>query len=189
MLNRKVVSIQNGIAGVFVFLSLLVSTAASAQAPFIGEIRMFSGNYCPKGWMEADGRELKISNHQALYSLLSNYYGGDGRVNFRLPDLRGRVAMGLGQGPGLSHYTLGETGGRENVTLSTQEMPSHSHGVSATKEAGSNNASVAAGAEGKGEVLEQPVQSAGMSMPHENRPPYLVVRYCVNTDGMYPSRP
>ena len=189
MFNWKVGSTKNAIVGILCLFPLLPIHAAYAQEPYLGEIRMFAGIYCPDKWMEADGRVLDIAQNQALYSLLGNTYGGDGRKVFRLPDLRGRVAIGLGQGPGLSAYRQGMTGGAETVTLSAQEMPAHSHGISTTEELGTSEANVAAGVEGKGGVVTQPVQTAGGSMPHENRPPYLAVRYCVCVDGIYPSRP
>ena len=98
--------------------------------PFIAEIRMFAGNFAPRGWAFCEGQLLSIPQHQALFSLLGTMYGGDGRTTFGLPDLRGRVPMGVGQGPGLSNHPQGQKGGQETVTLTTNEIPSHNHGVS-----------------------------------------------------------
>jgi microcystin-dependent protein len=99
--------------------------------PFLGQVIIFAGNFAPKGWAFCNGQLLAISQYTALFSLLGTTYGGDGRTTFGLPDLRGRVAVSAGQGPGLSNYTLGEQTGTETVTLSTQQMPQHNHIVNA----------------------------------------------------------
>src|SRR2546423_9596681 len=95
--------------------------------PFVAEIRMFAGNFAPKGWATCDGQLLPISQNTALFSLLGTYYGGDGKSNFALPDLQGQTPIGQGQGAGLSERFLGEAGGTDNVTLLTSEMPLHNH--------------------------------------------------------------
>lgn len=148
---------------------------------------MFAVIYCPSKWMEADGRTLPIETNQALYSLLGTSFGGDGKETFRLPDLRGRVAIGAGGAPRLSPYQLGQVGGSESVTLTIEEMPTYSHGISASEKAGTGTDNVAGGTDGDVEVLTEPVQAAGMA--HENRPPYQVLRYCICTDGEYPRHP
>src|SRR4051812_13799177 len=99
---------------------------------FVGEIRAFPFNFAPDGWALCDGQLLSISQNTALFSLLGTYYGGDGRSTFALPDLRGRVPLGFDQGPGLSYYSLGESGGAERVTLLVSEMPVHSHQLEAS---------------------------------------------------------
>ena len=99
---------------------------------FLGEIRMFGGNFAPVGWAFCQGQLLPISQNTALFSLLGTTYGGDGVQTFALPDLQGRVPLGMGQGPGLSPYVEGQTGGAESFTLTTQQMPAHSHAVAAT---------------------------------------------------------
>src|SRR5271166_5833783 len=99
--------------------------------PFLGEIRIFGGTFAPLGWAFCQGQLLPIAQNTALFSLLGTTYGGDGVSNFALPDLRGRVPMGMGQGPGLSPYVQGQMGGAESVTLTTQQMPPHSHSVGA----------------------------------------------------------
>lgn len=95
--------------------------------PFIGQIIQFGGNFEPRGWAFCDGRLLPISQYSALFSILGTTYGGDGRTTFALPDLRGRVPIHHGKGPGLSDYRLGQKGGQENVTLNITQIPSHSH--------------------------------------------------------------
>lgn len=95
--------------------------------PFIGEIKMFGGNFAPRNWALCDGQLLPISEHQALFSLLGTTYGGDGRTTFALPDLRGRAALHFGQGAGLPNFVQGQRSGQTEVTLTTQEMPSHTH--------------------------------------------------------------
>lgn len=95
--------------------------------PFIGQVMIWSGNFQPRGWAYCDGRILSISSNTALFSLLGTEYGGDGRTTFALPDFRGRVHVGSGQGPGLSGYRVAQQGGREKVTLTTQQLTSHTH--------------------------------------------------------------
>src|SRR5438270_2669849 len=96
--------------------------------PFLGEIRMFGGNFAPRGWSLCNGQLLPIAQNTALFSLLGTTYGGNGQTTFALPDLRGRVPLHWGQGPGLSNYDLGEQTGTESVTLLSTQMPAHSHG-------------------------------------------------------------
>lgn len=99
---------------------------------FLAELRLFAGNYAPAGWALCDGRLLSISQNTALFALLGTTYGGNGTSNFALPDLRGRVAVGMGQGAGLSQYELGQQGGSETVTLAESNLPVHSHPISGT---------------------------------------------------------
>src|SRR4051794_10683767 len=95
--------------------------------PFIGEVIMFAGNFAPRGWALCQGQLLSIAQNTALFSILGTTYGGNGQTTFALPDLRGRVPLGQGQGPGLSSYVLGEVAGNENVTLISTQMPQHNH--------------------------------------------------------------
>src|SRR5512143_3908889 len=95
--------------------------------PFIGEIRMFGGNFAPAGWAFCDGSLLPISENDALFTLIGTTYGGDGQTTFALPDLRGRLPVHMGTGAGLSSFVIGEAGGVETVTLTTSQMPGHSH--------------------------------------------------------------
>src|SRR5438477_8882632 len=108
--------------------------------PFLGEIRMFGFNFAPVGWAMCNGQLLPISQNTALFSLLGTQYGGNGQSNFALPDLRGRVAMGFGQGPGLSPRVQGETGGEEAVVLTAATMPAHTHGLTGGGTAQGRNA-------------------------------------------------
>ena len=107
--------------------------------PFLAEIKMFAGNFSPRGWAFCNGQLMSINDNQALYSLLGTTYGGDGRTTFALPDLRGRVPIHPGHGPGLSDYALGEKGGTETVTLTQNQMPSHSHVAIANSTGGTAN--------------------------------------------------
>ena len=103
--------------------------------PFLGEIRAFGFTFAPRGWAMCQGQTMSISQNSALFSLLGTTYGGDGRVTFGLPDLRGRTAISLGQGPGLSTRTQGEQAGSEQVTLNAGQIPPHTHGVTASSQA------------------------------------------------------
>ena len=100
--------------------------------PFIGEIKMFAGNFAPRGWALCDGQLLAVSQNDALFSLFGTIYGGDGRTTFGLPDLRGRIPIHAGSGPGLSPRRLGAKGGAENVTLTTAQLPAHKHDIFAS---------------------------------------------------------
>lgn len=110
--------------------SVATPQAAMAQAdPFLGQLTLYPYSFCPRGWTEANGQLLQISSYTALFSLLGNVYGGDGRVTFGLPDLRGRVPLGFGQGPGLSNVLLGQRGGTESVAQNSTQLAPHSHGA------------------------------------------------------------
>jgi microcystin-dependent protein len=167
--------------------------------PFLGEIRLFPYNFAPRGWAFCAGQILAISQNTALFSLLGTTYGGNGQTTFQLPDLRGRVPNSAGQGPGLSSYTLGEQGGAENITLIAQQMPAHNHAV-AVNNSGSATGRPSGGYPGQtsgnayapnsdgSTFAPQAVSNAGGSQPHENRPPYLTLNYCIALEGIYPSR-
>lgn len=173
-------------------------TLAGAN-PFIGEIMWVGYNFCPRGWTEADGQLLPISENSALFSLYGTTYGGDGRTTFALPDLRGRVSIHAGQGPGLSVYPLGQKAGVEEVTLSANEMPAHNHTLNASGGAVDKNAAGSILGSPKKKIYDAPVTAsttlassamsdAGGGMSHENRPPYLTLRACVALTGVFPSR-
>ena len=100
-------------------------------SPFIGQITLFAGNFAPRGWAFCNGQLLSIAQNTALFSILGTTYGGNGQTTFALPDLRGRVPVHAGQGPGLSNYDLGQQGGAESVTLTTAQMPAHTHPANA----------------------------------------------------------
>ena len=167
--------------------------------PFIGEVMMFAGNFAPLGWADCNGQLLSINQNQALFSLLGTTYGGDGIQTFALPDLRGRTPVHAGSGPGMSTRTLGETGGSESVTLSAAQMPSHTHTLRAAAAAstGTPGSTVALAQTSGAKVYRAPsnpatmgngLASAGGGQPHDNRQPYLGVRFIMALEGIYPSR-
>jgi microcystin-dependent protein len=178
-------------------------TARAGAEPFIGELMLFGGNFCPRGWADASGQLLAVSQNEALFSLLGTMYGGDGRTTFGLPDLRGRVPLHAGQGPGLTNRHQGSRGGQETVTLSVTQMPSHSHALVGTsdlatqlvpqsnllasKERIRKYRSPAEGAD-LVDLSETSVGSTGNSQAHDNMPPYLTLRWCIALQGVYPSR-
>jgi microcystin-dependent protein len=168
--------------------------------PFIGEIRLFPYDFPPRGWAFCHGQLLSIAQNTALFALLGTTYGGDGRITFALPDLRGRVAVSSGEGPGLSAYELGGVGGVESVTLTEGEMPIHTHQVSANGRASSSSkpgnhylgrasSGTAYASTTNGTTLNlDAVVPAGGSQPHENRPPHLALNFCMALTGIFPSR-
>jgi microcystin-dependent protein len=178
--------------------------------PFVAEIRIFPFNFAPKGWAFCDGQLLPISQNTALFSLLGTTYGGDGKATFALPNLQGNVPMFYGQGPGLSLYDIGQTGGSSNVTLLATELPSHNHTVMATTVQGTSN-DPNGNMLGEGYFSNQttsgnlayytPATSpppvtmnanmiafAGNSFPHNNMMPYLTLNFCIALQGVYPPR-
>jgi microcystin-dependent protein len=163
--------------------------------PFIGQIMLFGGNFAPSGWALCNGQLLSIQQNTALFSILGTTYGGNGQTNFALPDLRGRVPMHFGQGPGLSNFTEGQVGGAETVTLTQLQMPTHTHPLNATDADQTtnrpNNAVFARGGfyAGTGDGTQMaPLPTAGGSQPHENHQPFLVMNYCIALLGIFPSR-
>lgn len=169
--------------------------------PFVAEIRIFPFNFAPKGWAFCNGQLMPISQNTALFSLLGTRYGGDGLSTFALPDLQGSVPMHQGQGPGLSNYFLGETGGVETVTLIQSEIPAHAHQASGAS--GSGPTSPAGNAWGALPGRTPPPMYAsgnptvnmgnalsitGTSLPHNNMQPYLALNFCVALQGIYPPR-
>jgi microcystin-dependent protein len=167
--------------------------------PFLGEIQLFGGNFAPRGWALCSGQLLPISQNDALYSLVGTTYGGDGQVTFGLPDLRGRRPVSQGQGPNLSNYVLGQVGGVEAVTLSTPELPGHTHQVLAV--AGTASASSPAAnawaawpdnqyttGSPSGQLAAASTAVAGGNQSHDNLSPYLVVNFIIALQGVYPSR-
>ena len=124
------------------FICLLNITESKAQETFLREIRMFAGNFAPRGWAFCEGQLMPIAQNQALFTLLGTIYGGDGRTTFALPDLRGRVAISAGRGPGLQDYRQGSIGGAEFRTLSIAQMPAHNHTATFTKTNGNANIAI-----------------------------------------------
>ena len=168
--------------------------------PFLGEIRMFAGNFAPRGWAFCDGQLLAVANNDALFSLLGTLYGGDGRTTFGLPDLRGRIPVHTGTGPGLSQRRLGAKGGAETETLTVNGLPAHHHiwqGYSGTAESQTPiDASVASPAsnlydteiDNLGDMRASMVGATGGSQSHANLMPALCVHFIIALAGIYPSR-
>ena len=172
--------------------------------PFIAEIRIFAGNFAPRGWAFCDGQLLPISNNTALFSLIGTTYGGDGRTTTALPNLQGRAPMHPGRGPGLTSRRLGEKVGIETVSLTEAQIPSHSHTMRGTNQTGgvevpSNLSSFAR--RGGGSFLYQAntsanlvnlasetIRATGGGQAHSNIQPYLTLNFIIALQGLYPSR-
>jgi microcystin-dependent protein len=161
--------------------------------PFLSEVRLMSFAFAPKGWALCNGQLLPINQNQALFSLLGTTFGGDGRVNFALPDLRGRTPIHVGSG-----HTLGERGGAQAHTLSIAELPEHTHVLQGISAPGGNtgstgnllaNSTVAAYGAPQSLVALNPgsVTSVGGSQAHLNMQPFLVLNFCVALQGIFPS--
>lgn len=166
------------------------------STPYLGMIITVPYNFAPRGWAFCNGQILSIAQNTALFSLLGTTYGGNGQTTFALPDLRGRVPISSGQGPGLSSYNLGQSAGVENVTLTTDEIPVHTHGVGATGTFATKNPGgqvpAPGGAYGSptdGTSMDaNMVRPTGGSQPHTNIQPYLTLNFCIALAGIYPSR-
>ena len=165
--------------------------------PYIGEIRMFGGNFAPLGWALCDGQLLSISQYNALYALLGTTYGGDGQTTFALPDLRGRAPIHVGP-----NYVQGAQVGSETVTLTQGQMPSHGHAVRALKGAGAANNPTGQTWAGSstsdnkyinaisnpGAFAAGALQNAGGNQPHDNMQPYLVINFIIALEGIFPTQ-
>ena len=176
--------------------------------PYIGEIRLFAGTFAPQGWSFCDGRSLSVQNYEALFSVLGTRWGGDGRTTFNLPDLRGRVVVGSGQGPGLASYAIGQRAGEESVRLYEHAMPAHTHALMVSKNPAQSKvptnavfaktacSTAPAGREGlayaKSEGDDRPlapetIAMVGSGEPHDNVMPGLAINYIIALQGFYPS--
>jgi microcystin-dependent protein len=180
--------------------------------PFVGEIKMFAGNFAPRNYALCNGQILPISQNQALFSILGTTYGGNGQSTFALPDMRGRAPIHWGQGTGLSNYILGQFGGVENVTLNVTQMPQHVHTLQVSVQCNPDDATVGIPT---GNVLAIPNSAtggavnaytppaggnsnlggvnatmgiSGNSLPHSNQQPYLAVTFIIALFGIFPSR-
>jgi microcystin-dependent protein len=170
--------------------------------PYIGELRIFPANAVPRGWAPCNGQLLPVNQYQPLFALLGTTFGGDGERTFALPDLQGRVPMHAGSG-----FVIGQTGGEPTHALTVPEMPTHSHVVRASGDHGTSvlptghfvAAPVATSPRGNVDVIaynpapdtrmnEASISSAGLSQPHENMTPYLVLNICISLDGDFPLR-
>lgn len=176
--------------------------------PIIGFITLFAGNYAPNGWAFCEGQLLPISENDALFSLIGTIYGGDGQTTFALPDLRGRVLIHAGQGPGLSPYQIGQMSGVENVTLNSSQIPVHNHSLIAKNihgtsadpanrmiakdliEVARNNSLEAKsfGTDTPAAMATGSISNSGGGQPHSNRMPSLALNYIIALYGIYPSR-
>jgi microcystin-dependent protein len=176
--------------------------------PYVGEIRMFAGNFNPNGWSFCDGQLLPISENETLFQLIGTTYGGDGESTFALPDLRGRIPLHMGNGPDGVNYQLAEKAGAEEVTLTTQQIPVHTHGMFCFSDASGaptsnpqsavpgvaditqyNNLSVAPNTAPNAQLGTPGFNSdpTGGSQPHENRMPFLCINYIISLFGLFPS--
>lgn len=191
---------------IFTLLLLsIVYMGLKAQTPYIGEIRMFAGNFAPSGWAFCDGQLLSISENDVLFNLIGTTYGGDGQSTFALPDLRGRAPIHQGNG-----YAMGQQGGAEQVTLTTSQIPSHTHAVilSLPVYAGAGNADTPIGnvpavnvahanefntaSNNSMGTVDYAASSAttiaGGSLPHDNMKPYVAIHYIIALFGVFPSQ-
>ncbi len=172
---------------------------------FLGEIRIMPYTFAPSGWAFCQGQLLSISQNAALFSLLGTNFGGNGTSNFGLPNLQGNVPVMAGQGPGLSSYVLGQTGGAASVTLNTNQIAGHTHNVQCLAAGGNattpvangfaevtsgrgTTAMYAAAPDGTTNLSAAAVSSAGGGQPHNNMAPYLVLNFCIAMVGIYPTR-
>ncbi|GKU78214.1 phage tail protein [Paenibacillus sp. L3-i20] len=174
--------------------------------PYVGEIRIFSGNYAPVGWAICQGQTLPIRTYTALYSVIGNQYGGDGKTNFKLPDMQDRASIHQGAGPGLTPRTIGETDGDAKVTLTINEIPKHTHLPNCTTTGGTSESPenmIWSGTPGfvGPKVYSSETQtpnttmnvnvltSAGGNQAHNNMQPLLGLSFIIALEGVYPPRP
>lgn len=167
--------------------------------PYVGEIRIFAGNFAPAGWAFCDGSLIPIEDNETLFMLIGTTYGGDGQTTFALPDLRGRVPIHAGQSRLTgTNYSLGQLGGTEAVTLNSGQLPMHTHQVSASSQAGestslqnqvwaSSSAKPYAAGAPTGAMNPAAIASSGGNQPHENMMPFLTTNYIISLFGIYPT--
>jgi microcystin-dependent protein len=170
--------------------------------PYIGAVALFAGTFAPRGWAFCNGQLLSIAQNQALFSLLGTTYGGNGQTTFALPDLRGRVPIHFGQGPGLTNRTLGERAGEEAHALIAGELPAHVHGASTGASSAAGTAGGPAGGVWAASTARDnryassadttmggvTVTQSGSSQSHNNMQPYLALNFIIALEGLYPSR-
>lgn len=176
--------------------------------PFIAQVQMWANTYSPRGWTGCFGQTLQISQNTALYSLIGTFYGGDGRTTMGVPNLKGRVPLGFGMGPGLINYQLGQRGGGENITLQSSQLPEHNHGklraayelgeaavadastvLGVRQQAGQVKSAYASFDElTSSDMSDSAISTTGLGQAHENRQPYIALRFEMALIGVYPSR-
>ena len=171
-----------------------------ATDPFLGEIKLFAGNFAPTGWATCAGQLLAISQNSALFAILGTQYGGDGVQTFALPDLQCRVPLGAGNEPGLTPRTNGEVGGTESESLTLSQIPAHGHPLSANAAPGDSNSRVGAApavadsgqpyssGTPNATMAAGAVGNAGGGQAHNNMPPFQVIQYIIALQGIFPSR-
>lgn len=169
------------------------------MAPYVGEIRMFAGNFAPNGWMFCEGQTLPISENEVLFQLIGTTYGGDGEETFNLPNLASRIPIHMGTGPDGTTYQIGEMAGTEQETLTVQQIPSHSHAflgtgaAAATRQPKDVGLATAAG-DLYNQILDavplspQSLAPAGGSQPHENTQPFLCINFIISLFGVFPTQ-
>jgi microcystin-dependent protein len=170
--------------------------------PYVGEIRLFAGNFAPNGWFFCNGQLLPLSEYDTLFQLIGTTYGGDGQSTFQVPDLRGRVPVHTGSLGGVT-YTLAETGGVEEVTLSPQQIPAHTHALQASTDSGDHDRpagavlgtapslralSTSTPDVANAALAPASIGTVGGSQPHTNLQPYLGISYIISAFGVYPSQ-
>jgi microcystin-dependent protein len=198
------------------FASTSLPVAACGSQPFVGEICTFAFNFCPQGFAETSGQLLDISQNTALFSLLGTTYGGNGQTTFALPDLRGRLVVGAGAGAGLTSVALGEKGGQQSVTLTSANLPTHTHGAATTIVSSLRGTNAAAtSAKPQASILAKSgakksykpgvanvtladssisstattvIGAAGSNQAFDNRQPYLGMTTCIALQGVFPAR-
>jgi microcystin-dependent protein len=198
---RKLFITSVALSASIIGTSVSVSPAQAQAEPFLAQLMLFGGNFCPRGWAPANGQLLSIAQNTAVFSLMGTQFGGNGQTTFALPDLRGRAPIHNGQGPGLQSYTIGQLGGTESFTLLTSQMPAHTHGVQATNvladKGGPANRYLGAGAGDDDYYNDGPpnqvmaanmILPAGQGAPVSHRGPYLTMTWCVALEGIFPSR-
>ncbi len=169
------------------------------SSPYIGEIRMFAGNFAPVGWAFCQGQLMPISENDTLFNLIGTTYGGDGQNTFALPDLQSRVPMHMGTGPNGQSYVIGEMAGEEIVTLTANQIPAHSHVPQANSASGSQSSPSGnvwanstnlpySGNAPAAALAPQAIGSAGGSQPHDNMIPFLVINFIISLFGIFPTQ-
>ncbi len=171
--------------------------------PLLGQIMLVGFSFAPRGWAFCDGQVLAIAQNEALFALVGTTYGGDGQATFALPDLRSRVPIHQGNGPGLSNYSMGQVGGTESVTLTINEMPAHTHtlgeaainsdskspvGAVVPGNVSGTNTNIYSTAATDSNMAPNIVATGGASQPHNNIQPFVTINYCIALEGIFPSR-
>lgn len=199
---RRSFGLDFGLGFVLVAALSIASPLRAVAQPFVGQVIAVGFDFCPVGWVRADGSLLAIIQYETLFNLIGTTYGGDGETTFAMPDLRGRGPIGTGTGPGLSTRTQAEQGGVESVTLGTSQLPIHTHALRATTlEANTRNPAAALPARKTRTSIYRggsppdtladgaAITTAGGNQPHENMAPFTAIHWCIAYEGVFPSHP